>query len=294
MIFLGLTLMSSKSIVFGASGQLGQCLKKLAEGGGPDFIFPGEGEANILDSDALEILFAAHQPEYAVNCAAYTAVDKAEDDSETALKVNKTGVENLARLCSKYNTILIHISTDFVFKGDVSSPLKEESVAKPISVYGQTKLDGEKVIPVLLDNYFIIRTGWLYSEFANNFVKTMLKLGAERDELKVIADQVGTPTYGIDLAGCIIQIIKSESAAYGLYHYSNEGVASWYDFSKAIFELAGTDIKVIPIPTSEYKTRAVRPAYSVMDKAKIKQTFKLQIPYWRDSLAICIDRLKQQ
>ena len=286
--------MSSKSIVFGASGQLGQCLKKLADDKGLDlFIFPGEGEADILDTTALEKLFAAHQPEYAVNCAAYTAVDKAEDDPETALKVNKTGVENLARLCSKYNTILIHISTDFVFKGDVSSPLKEESVAKPVSIYGQTKLDGEKVIPVLLDNYFIIRTGWLYSEFANNFVKTMLKLGAERDELKVIADQVGTPTYGIDLAGCIIQIIKSESTAYGLYHYSNEGVASWYDFSKAIFELAGTDVKVIPIPTSDYKTRAVRPAYSVMDKAKAKQTFGLQIPYWRDSLAICIDRLKQ-
>lgn len=286
--------MSSKSIVFGASGQLGQCLKKLADDNGLDlFIFPGEGEADILDTAALEKLFAAHQPEYAVNCAAYTAVDKAEDDPETALKVNKTGVENLARLCSKYNTILIHISTDFVFKGDVSSPLKEESVAKPLSIYGQTKLDGEKVIPVLLDNYFIIRTGWLYSEFANNFVKTMLKLGAERDELKVIADQVGTPTYGIDLAGFIIQIIRSESAAYGLYHYSNEGVASWYDFSKAIFELGGTDVKVIPIPTSDYKTRAVRPAYSVMDKAKVKQTFGLQIPYWRDSLAICIDRLKQ-
>jgi dTDP-4-dehydrorhamnose reductase len=285
----------SKTIVFGASGQLGQCLKKLAEDTGHDFfIFPGEDEANILDVDALEKLFAAHQPAYAVNCAAYTAVDKAEDDTERALKVNKTGVENLARLCSKFDTTLIHISTDFVFKGDVSSPLKEDSAAKPISVYGQTKLDGEKVIPVLLDNYFIIRTGWLYAEFANNFVKTMLKLGAERAELKVIADQVGTPTYGIDLAGCIIHIINSDSAAYGIYHYSNEGVASWYDFSKAIFELSGTDVEVIPIPTSEYKTRAVRPAYSVMDKAKVKQTFGLQIPYWRDSLAICIERLKQQ
>ncbi|MES2064288.1 MAG: dTDP-4-dehydrorhamnose reductase [Bacteroidota bacterium] len=287
--------MNSKTIVFGASGQLGQCFKKLAADENIDFfIFPAEGEADILDTAALEKLFATHQPVYAVNCAAYTAVDKAEDDPETALKVNKTGVENLARLCSKYDTTLIHISTDFVFKGDVSSPLKESDLAKPISVYGQTKLDGEKVIPVLLDNYFIIRTGWLYSEFASNFVKTMLKLGAERDELKVIADQVGTPTYGIDLAGLIIHIIKSESAAYGIYHYSNEGVASWYDFSKAIFELAGTGVKVMPIPTSEYKTRAVRPAYSVMDKTKVKQTFGLQIPYWRDSLAICIGKLKQQ
>lgn len=285
----------SKTIVFGASGQLGQCFKKLAADENLDFfIFPAEGEADILDTDALEKLFAAHQPAYAINCAAYTAVDKAEDDRETALKVNKTGVENLARLCSKHDVTLIHVSTDFVFKGDVSSPLTETDAAKPISVYGQTKLDGEKVIPVLLDNYFIIRTGWLYSEFANNFVKTMLKLGADRDELKVIADQVGTPTYAIDLAGCIIHVIKSESTAYGIYHYSNEGVASWYDFSKAIFELAGNSIKVIPIPTSEYKTRAIRPAYSVMNKTKVKQTFGLQIPYWRDSLVICIDRLKQQ
>jgi dTDP-4-dehydrorhamnose reductase len=285
----------NKTIVFGASGQLGQCFKKLAADEHLDFfIFPAEGEANILDTDALEKLFNTHQPVYAINCAAYTAVDKAEDDSETALKVNKTGVENLARLCSTHDTTLIHISTDFVFKGNVSSPLKEDDLAEPIGVYGQTKLDGEKVIPVLLDNYFIIRTGWLYSEFANNFVKTMLKLGADRDELKVIADQVGTPTYAIDLAGFIIHIIKSDSTAYGTYHYSNEGVASWYDFSKSIFELAGNNIKVIPIPTSEYKTRAVRPPYSVMDKAKVKQTFGLQIPYWRDSLVICIDRLKQQ
>ncbi|RYU90236.1 dTDP-4-dehydrorhamnose reductase [Mucilaginibacter terrigena] len=285
----------SKTIVFGASGQLGQCFKKLvADNGIDNFIFPAEDEADILDTDGLEKLFAQHKPAYAINCAAYTAVDKAEDDIETAVKVNKTGVENLARLCSKHDTALIHISTDFVFKGDVSSPLTEDSVAKPISVYGQTKLDGEKVIPVLLDKYFIVRTGWLYSEFANNFVKTMLKLGAERDELKVIADQVGTPTYAIDLADCIIKIIQCDSTAYGIYHYSNEGVASWYDFSKAIFELSGTNVKVIPIPTSEYKTRATRPAYSVMDKSKVKQTFGLQIPYWRDSLAICIDRLKQQ
>jgi dTDP-4-dehydrorhamnose reductase len=284
----------SKTIVFGASGQLGQCFKKLAVDASLDFfVFPVEEEANILNTEALEKLFAVHKPAYAVNCAAYTAVDKAEDDADTAVKVNKTGVENLARLCSKYDTVLIHVSTDFVFQGNVSSPLNEDSLTTPINVYGQSKLDGELVIPVLLDKYFIIRTGWLYSEFANNFVKTMLKLGAERDELKVIADQVGTPTYAIDLAGCIVNIIKAESTAYGTYHYSNEGVASWYDFSKAIFELSGTNVKVTPVPTSEYITRAVRPAYSVMDKTKIKQTFGLQIPYWRDSLAVCIGRLKQ-
>ncbi|MES2268120.1 MAG: dTDP-4-dehydrorhamnose reductase [Bacteroidota bacterium] len=285
----------SKTIVFGASGQLGQCFKKLAgDNGSHFFIFPEEGKANILDVEGLEKLFAEHQPDYAINCAAYTAVDKAEDDAETAAKVNVTGVENLARLCSKYDTTLIHTSTDFVFKGDRSSPLKEDAEAKPINVYGQTKLDGERVIPLLLDKYFIIRTGWLYSEFANNFVKTMLKLGAERDELKVIADQAGTPTYAIDLAGFIINIIEADSTAYGVFHYSNEGIASWYDFAKAIFELSSTNVNVIPVPTSEYKTRAVRPAYSVMDKSKVKQTFGLQIPYWRESLAICINRLKQQ
>ena len=158
-------------------------------------------------------------------------------------------------------------------------------------MYGQTKLDGEKVIPEHLDTYFIIRTGWLYSEFANNFTKTMLKLGADRDELKVIADQTGTPTYAIDLANCILDIIVSGSNAYGTYHYSNEGIATWYEFAKTIFELAGTKVKVIPIPTSEYPTRATRPKYSVMDKSKIKRTFNIEIPDWEASLETCISRL---
>jgi dTDP-4-dehydrorhamnose reductase len=283
----------SKAIVFGASGQLGQCLKIVAQSRDIDFlIFPNEQEANILDIPALEKLFETNQPAYCINCAAYTAVDKAEDDVDTAVKINKTGVENLAKLCAKHKATLIHISTDFVFKGDGSIPLTENDEALPISVYGQTKLDGEKVIPQYLSNYFIIRTGWLYSEFANNFTKTMLKLGADRDELKVIADQTGTPTYAIDLAGCIIDIILSDSNAYGTYHYSNEGIATWYEFAKTIFDLAGTNVKVIPIPTSEYPTRATRPKYSVMDKSKIKQTFNMQIPYWKTSLEVCIERLK--
>jgi dTDP-4-dehydrorhamnose reductase len=283
------------NIILGASGQLGQCLKAVAEDQHIEsLIFAGKAEGNVLDMIALEEIFKAYKPAYCINCSAYTAVDKAEDDRESALNINKTGVENLATLCSKYNTALIHISTDFVFKGNESSPLNEESVTDPINVYGQSKLDGELVIQAQLDRYFIIRTGWLYSEFANNFVKTMLKLGSERDELKVIADQVGTPTYAIDLAGCIIAITKAESTAYGTYHYSNEGVASWYDFSKAIFEISSTDVKVIPVSTAEYITRAVRPPYSVMDKTKIKRTFGLEIPYWRDSLAVCISRLNNK
>jgi dTDP-4-dehydrorhamnose reductase len=281
-------------IVFGASGQLGQCIKTVVEKTGITSVhFPEEGEANILDNAAIEKIFKDYKPSYCINCAAYTAVDKAEDDVETARKVNKTGVEILSRFCIEYNTTMIHISTDFVFKGDEATPRIETDITEPISVYGQTKLDGEKVVEKLLEKYFILRTGWLYSEYANNFVKTMLKLGAERDELKVIADQAGTPTYAIDLASCIMKIINSGSTAYGIYHYSNEGITSWYDFARAIFDIAGTNVKVIPVKTSEYVTKATRPPYSVMDKSKIKAEFDMEIPYWRDSLISCISKLQQ-
>jgi dTDP-4-dehydrorhamnose reductase len=280
-------------VVFGASGQLGNCLKKVAEEKGIDEIyFPHESEANILDKDAIKAIFEKYKPAYAINCAAYTAVDKAEDELDLARKINKTGAENLAEACKAYQTIFVHISTDFVFKGDTPNPLVEDDIAEPISVYGLTKLEGEQDIIRIMDEYFILRTSWLYSEFGNNFVKTMLKFGAERDMLKIIADQAGTPTYGIDLAGCILEIITSGSKAYGIYHYSNEGVTSWYDFAKSIFDLSGTDVKVLPIRTAEYPTKATRPAYSVMDKTKIKTTFGIEIPYWRDSLAVCIERLK--
>jgi dTDP-4-dehydrorhamnose reductase len=281
------------TIVFGASGQLGHCFQHLVEKNKIDGIFfPSEDEANVLDTKALKKLFEIYKPVYIINCAAYTAVDKAEDEPEIALKVNKTGVENLGGLCAEYGSTFIHISTDFVFKGDISTPRTEESEAAPISVYGQTKLDGEQVIETLLQKYFIVRTGWLYSEYGNNFVKTMLNLGAERDELKVIADQAGTPTYAMDLAACILLIIQSRSTTYGIYHYSNEGIASWYDFAKAIFENVKARVKVIPVRTDEYITKAKRPAYSVMDKSKIKTTFNIEIPYWRDSLVTCIKKLK--
>lgn len=280
-------------VVFGASGQLGQCLKNVAALKGISTIFfPPEQEANILNEDALSKVFEQYKPAYAINCAAYTAVDKAEDDVTLAEKINKTGAENLAVQCKAHSAVLIHISTDFVFKGDIARPLNEYDEANPISVYGQTKLDGEKAVAAVLKEHFIIRTGWLYSEYANNFVKTMLKLGNERDELKIIADQVGTPTYAIDLATFILLIIGNESKAYGLYHYSNEGVTSWYDFARAIFDIAGTKVKAIPIRTDEYPTRATRPSYSVMDKSKAKQIFNIEIPYWRDSLISCINKLQ--
>ena len=285
----------SSIVIFGASGQLGQCFKKLTETENiPNIFFPPEAEANILDNDALANVFNTYKPKYCINCAAYTAVDRAEDEPGIALKVNKTGVENLARLCSLNKSILIHISTDFVFKGDVSTPRNEDSATSPVNVYGQTKLEGEKAVEALLNEYFIIRTGWLYSEYGNNFVKTMLKIGTEKDELKVIADQTGTPTYGMDLAACILNIIKSQNKSYGLYHYSNEGIASWYDFAKAIFDISETSIRILPVKTEEYITKAVRPAYSVMDKSKVKSTFKIEIPYWRDSLKYCLNNLISQ
>jgi dTDP-4-dehydrorhamnose reductase len=281
-------------IVFGASGQLGQCIKNIASLQGiSNIIFPLEAEANILDTEGLDKLFERYTPTYAINCAAYTAVDKAEDDSELAEKINNLGAANLAVQCKKHGTVLIHISTDFVFRGDVAHPLTETDEAKPISVYGQTKLDGELAVAAILKEHFIIRTGWLYSEYANNFVKTMLKLGTERDELKIIADQVGTPTYAIDLATFIFTVINSQSKAFGTYHYSNEGVTSWFDFARAIFDISATQVKTIPIRTDEYPTKATRPAYSVMDKSKAKQTFNIEIPYWRDSLLSCIHKLQQ-
>ena len=281
-----------KILVIGAAGQLGQCLKTVASRRGiTEIVFPTEQEANILDKTLLIDLLAQEKPVFVINCAAYTAVDKAEDEQELCKAINETGAINLAEACSANGSTLIHVSTDFVFEGNEVRLLKEDDIAKPINVYGQTKLDGELALSKLLTQHFIIRTSWLYSEYANNFVKTMLKLGAERDELNIIADQVGTPTYAIDLAHAIFDIIKSGSRAYGTYHYSNEGVTSWFDFAKAIFDISHTQVRVNPIPSSAYPTKAARPAFSVMDKIKIKTTFNLAIPYWRDSLVECISKI---
>ena len=280
-------------LVFGGVGQLGQCLKKVADTRGIEgLIYLDEIQGNILDKELLKGLFEQYQPKYAINCAAYTAVDKAEDEIDLSRLINKTGAENVAKACAQFNTTLIHISTDFVFEGSLAKALNEEDIAEPLNVYGLTKLEGEQGISRITSQYFTLRTSWLYSEFANNFVKTMLRLGKERDELGVIIDQVGSPTYAVDLASCILEIITSKSEAYGLYHYSNEGVTSWYDFAKAIFELANCPVKVKPLKTIEYPTKATRPTYSVMDKSKIKSSLGIQIPYWRDSLTVCIKELK--
>lgn len=284
----------SKILVIGASGQLGQCLKTVAERRGiNDIVFPSEQDANILNESGLNDLLAKEKPAYVINCAAYTAVDKAEDEVELAKAINETGAGYLASACLVNGVTLVHVSTDFVFEGNEVKLLKEDDQAEPINVYGVTKLDGEKVVVSKLTAHFIIRTSWLYSEYANNFVKTMLKLGAERDELNIIADQVGTPTYAIDLANAIFDVISSSSTTYGVYHYSNEGVTSWFDFAKAIFDISETAVKVNPIPGSAYPTKATRPAFSVMDKSKIKNTFNIEIPYWRDSLVECIKQINK-
>lgn len=282
----------SKILVIGADGQLGQCLKVVAERRGiAEVFFPAEQDANILDESALHFLLIKEQPAFVINCAAYTAVDKAEDEVELSKAINDTGAGNLASVCAINGATLVHVSTDFVFEGNTVKLLKEDDEAKPINVYGVTKLEGEKAVAAKLTAHFIIRTSWLYSEYANNFVKTMLKLGAERDELNIIADQVGTPTYAIDLANAIYDIIESGQTGYGIYHYSNEGVTSWFDFATAIFDISRTQVRVNPIPGATYPTKATRPPFSVMDKSKIKTTFNIKVPYWRDSLKACMAKL---
>lgn len=281
-----------KILVLGASGQLGQCLKKVAaERNINNISFPDETKGNILDTGLLKALLAEERPTHVINCAAYTAVDKAEDDIDLCRKINKDGALNIAEVCKAFNATLIHVSTDFIFKGDKPELLREDDVAEPINIYGLTKLEGEQDIINILKEHFILRTSWLYSEYANNFVKTMLRIGADSDELNVIADQIGTPTYAIDLAGAILSIIESGQKDYGVYHYSNEGVTSWYDFAVGIFEVSNIKVKVKPIPTSQYPTRATRPKFSVMDKTKIKNTFGIAVPYWRDSLVACIKQI---
>lgn len=282
----------NKILVIGAGGQLGQCLKIVAERRGiTEIVFPAEQDANILDKGVLNALLVKEQPTFVINCAAYTGVDKAEDEIELAKAINDTGAGYLASACVANGSALIHVSTDFVFEGKEVKLLTENDEARPINVYGVTKLDGEKTVAAILPAHFIIRTSWLYSEYANNFVKTMLKLGAEHGELNIIADQVGTPTYAIDLANAIYDIIESGQKDYGIYHYSNEGVTSWFDFATAIFDISRTKVTVNPIPGSAYQTKASRPPFSVMDKSKIKATFKIKPPYWRESLIACIKEI---
>ena len=277
-------------LVTGANGQLGSEINKIsARFPEMRFNFTDVAELDITNPDKVAGFMAEFKPAYLINCAAYTAVDKAETDVETATLINATAVGILAEQSAKVACRMIHVSTDYVFNGLGPRPYQEDHAVDPKSAYGRTKLEGEILCAKFNPDHLIIRTSWLYSAFGNNFVKTMVRLGNERPELGVIADQIGTPTNAADLAHAILTIISSvesgeKTFVSGIYHYSNEGVASWYDFTKAIFDIAQIDCAVKPIATEDYPSPTERPAYSVMNKSKIKLIFGVQIPHWRDSL----------
>ena len=273
--------MKGKILVTGGNGQLGTELKKLL----PEAVFADVEDLDITDEVAVKSYIADNEITTIVNCAAYTAVDNAEDDTTTAYKVNVIGPENLAITGCK----IVHISTDYVFDGKGHRPYQPNDEAKPVSVYGKTKRAGEEAVINNAKVAVVIRTAWLYSPYGNNFVKTMRRFGAERDSLNVVADQVGTPTYAGDLAKAIVEIIpQMNEGNKGIYHFTNEGVCSWYDFAVKIMELSNLNCKVNPIPSSAYPTKATRPFYSVLDKTSIKETFNVTISHWTEGLKRCL------
>lgn len=281
-----------KILVTGAHGQLGNSLQReLAEDSEIEAIYTDADDLDITDSLAVDRFLQANPVDMVVNCAAYTAVDKAESDDLKAAAINTGAVGNLGQASAKYGIKVIHISTDYVFSGENYRPYEENDEPYPQSIYGRTKLEGEGLLTSFCKDTIIIRTAWLYSEFGNNFVKTMLRLANERDEINVVCDQIGSPTYAGDLAKAIHIIIRSEKWTPGIYHFTDEGVASWYDFTKAIFELSEKNTTVNPIRSAQYPTPAKRPMYSVLSKNKIKQIYGVNIPYWRDSLAKCLKKL---
>lgn len=287
--------MQQSILITGANGQLGCELQHLIPLYPQFRFFPTDVDTlDLCDKGAIESFIEKNRIDYIINCAAYTAVDKAEDDMALCYRINRDAVQNLAEAaCGKAK--VIHISTDYVFDGTSDRPLREADKTNPQSVYGKSKLEGEQILLQIAPDSIIIRTAWLYSSFGNNFVKTMIRLGKEKESLNVVSDQSGTPTYAADLAKAVLDIIeesgKSHSFQSGIYHYSNEGVCSWYDFCLKIHELAGIKTcKVHPVSTAGYPTKAVRPAYSVLDKTKIKETFHLKIPHWEESLKDCISK----
>lgn len=300
-------------LITGANGQLGNAIQSVVDKySSIDFVFCSSTELDITNKINCQTIFKKYNPDYCINTAAYTAVDKAESEPEKAFDINTNGAQNLAEVCKEYDTILLHVSTDFVFDAYFSNgiayydrelrlPLKskfglqESDVPFPSGVYGLTKLQGEQAIQNIWDKHYIIRTSWVYSEFGNNFMKTMLRLASERDVLSVVGDQIGTPTYAVDLAEAILKIIchselVSESY-FGIYNFSNEGSCSWYEFAREIFNQKEINIELKPISTSAYPTPAKRPAYSVLDKTKIKTVFNLPIQDWKISLLKCLQKV---
>lgn len=285
-----------KILVTGSNGQLGSDLRDISENFDFEFIFTDYKELDITNILQLEGFFKKNKFHYLINCAAYTAVDKAETDTENAELLNTIAPGYLAAFSKAHGIKLVHISTDYVFDGKNFIPYKENDETNPSSVYGVTKLEGENNIISENPDSIIIRTSWLYSSHGNNFVKTMLKLSESKNSLNIIFDQIGTPTYSRELANVIMRIIslsekKSSYFVAGVYHYSNEGVCSWYDFAKEIFSLKKIKCLTYPIETKDYPTPASRPHYSILNKSKIKETFSLTIPHWKDSLKDCLDLL---
>ena len=292
----------SNILVTGSKGQLGQELRFLSTQFPQfDFTYVDIEELDITNAEAVKSFFDAKPVHYLISCAAYTAVDKAESNAHIAQKVNVEGPQNLARACRKHGATMLHLSTDYVYHNQQNTPFKEEDETCPQSVYAQTKLEGDQVVLRELEQAAIIRTSWVYSAFGHNFVKTMIRLGTERKQLGIVFDQIGTPTYARDLAQALLQIIVSlengevaKDQLHGVYHYSNEGVCSWYDFALAIFELEKINCNTLPIETSAYPTPAKRPPFSVLNKAKIKSVFNVKIPHWRDALKRMLDVLNKQ
>lgn len=286
--------MSIKILVTGANGQLGRELRQLLEGDDRfDATYTDVAELDITDAAAVNALVDGLQPAYIVNCAAYTAVDRAEDDEAAATRLNTDAVRHLASAAARCGARMVHISTDYVFDGHAFRPYREDDATHPTSVYGRTKLGGELALLTSLPGQSVVlRTAWLYSPHGKNFVKTMLALGRERQQLRVVYDQVGNPTSATDLARAIVAVVAAPEWHPGIYHYANEGAVSWYDFTKAIHRLAGIGgCDVQPCLSDEFPARATRPHYSVLDKAKFKSTFGITIPHWEQSLAECIERI---
>ncbi len=277
-------------LVTGANGQLGSEIKVLSSEYNYNFFFTNREDLDITNEQDIRIFIENNNIDTIINCAAYTAVDKAQKDKKNADLVNRKAVKRLAKISKEKNIKLIHISTDYVFDGRNYKPYNEEFQTNPNSVYGQTKLDGEREMKKINPyNSIIIRTSWVYSSFGANFVKTMLRLGKEKKELGIIFDQIGTPTYSRDLAKVILDILpKIKNKKVTIYNYSNEGVLSWYDFAKEIMKMAKIDCKINPIETFQYPTPASRPHYSLLNKSKIKKDFDIIIPYWKDSLEKCL------
>ena len=284
-------------LVTGANGQLGNEMRIVSKSSQNHYIFTDVAELDITNADAVRSMVQENDVKAIINCAAYTNVDKAEDDRDFAELLNAKAVENLASAIKENNGVLIHVSTDYVFgKEPYNTPCKEDQKGTPTGVYGETKLHGEQTIIKSGCHHVIIRTAWLYSEFGKNFVKTMMNLTATKTELKVVFDQVGTPTYAYDLAAAIFDIVENRKyeGNDGVYHYSNEGVCSWFDFTKMIAEYAGNiNCDVQPCHSNEFPSKVVRPSFSVLDKTKIKETFGIKVPYWTESLKKCISNLQK-